>query len=467
MSKPVVAILGTRIRERRRRLLITQAELARRIGISASYLNLIEHNKRGIAGALLRRTADALDLELGELDGAAERRLLEQLQDIAHQPEVKALGVELERAGEFIGRFPGWARALGALSRSEREATDVARALSDRLTHDPFLGETVHRILTQVASVRSAAEILDEYNDLSGEELARFQGIIHKESRTLTDVVEALARYFDQAGAADHKLTPVDEVESLFEANDNHFAIIEAATEHLAGALKSPYITARRTHALELAEQHAENAITNALADGAGLQTQLAQAKARQALTEYAAAAIAAPMTEFVIAADACGYDAEMLADQFGMEVRTACERLAAMPITQGRPRFGYLRANAAGTLVAMRGLPGLVVPRYGFACPLWVLYRAQQSPERMLRQRTVFPSGARFVFVAEARSAQPRRFAGARHYLTDMLALTESDAMMTVYAPPEDEPVEPVGTACRSCARRKCAHRVADPLAG
>ena len=34
---------------------VTQAEMSRRIGISASYLNLIERNKRGIAGPLLRR----------------------------------------------------------------------------------------------------------------------------------------------------------------------------------------------------------------------------------------------------------------------------------------------------------------------------------------------------------------------------------------------------------------------------
>ncbi|MCH8036217.1 MAG: helix-turn-helix transcriptional regulator, partial [Proteobacteria bacterium] len=50
------AILGTRIRERRRGIGITQAELARRIGISASYLNLIERNK------VARQTWDLADL---------------------------------------------------------------------------------------------------------------------------------------------------------------------------------------------------------------------------------------------------------------------------------------------------------------------------------------------------------------------------------------------------------------------
>ncbi|MEL6481744.1 MAG: helix-turn-helix transcriptional regulator, partial [Pseudomonadota bacterium] len=47
------SIVGARIRARRRDIGITQAELARRVGISPSYLNLIERNKRAIAGKLL------------------------------------------------------------------------------------------------------------------------------------------------------------------------------------------------------------------------------------------------------------------------------------------------------------------------------------------------------------------------------------------------------------------------------
>jgi transcriptional regulator with XRE-family HTH domain len=139
------AIVGARIRERRRALRMTQVELARRIGISPSYVNLIEHNKRGIAGGLLRRAAEALNLDLNQLDGAAEHRLLEILQEIAHSPALQSMGAEAESAEQLIGRYPGWARALAALSRSEHEANEAARALADRLTHDPFLGETVHR----------------------------------------------------------------------------------------------------------------------------------------------------------------------------------------------------------------------------------------------------------------------------------------------------------------------------------
>ncbi|CAN0531036.1 unnamed protein product, partial [Scytosiphon promiscuus] len=47
------SLIGTRIRERRRTRKVTQTALAAQVGISASYLNLIEHNRRGIAGKTL------------------------------------------------------------------------------------------------------------------------------------------------------------------------------------------------------------------------------------------------------------------------------------------------------------------------------------------------------------------------------------------------------------------------------
>ena len=47
------APIGIRISSRRKALGIGQAELARRAGISPSYLNLIEANKRDVGGALL------------------------------------------------------------------------------------------------------------------------------------------------------------------------------------------------------------------------------------------------------------------------------------------------------------------------------------------------------------------------------------------------------------------------------
>ena len=459
-----VSILGARIRQRRREVGLTQSELARRIGISASYLNLIEWNKRRIAGTLLRETAEALSLPLDELDGSSERRLAETLAEVAHFPALGALGIEERRIGELIGRFPGWARGVAALARSERAALARANILSDRLSNDPFLGETVHRMLTRIAAIRSAAEIVTEYADLPTDRRDRFNRIIHEESAALSEVGEALASYLDKAEDADPVLTPIDEVEAMFESRGNRFAEIETAAGALTSQLTDPHPIPRRAKADALAEEKLGEVIDDVIMNRSRIATAAARARARRALIDYAAGAILMPMETFATRSAELGYDVEALAASFSTEVEAVCHRLTALA-GEDLPRFGYFRANAAGTIIEMIGLEGLAVPRYAAACPLWVLYRAQQSPEAVLRQRALFPSGARFVFVARARLAGPIGFGRPRHYLTDMLVMTEDDAGRTVYAPDSSTFVEEVGPSCRLCPRRACGHRVEDPL--
>lgn len=452
------AILGLRIRERRRSLGITQADLARRIGISPSYLNLIERNKRSIAGPLLRRTALELGLGFEELDGAAERSLLGALQEIAASPELASLGVEADAAGELIGRYPGWARALLALARSERAATTEARALADRLTHDPVLAETVHLTLSHIASIRSAVEILADYPDVPPDQRERFLRIIGDESRALSDAGEAIAAYFDRAAATGRRLSPTDEVEALFEAREGRFEEIETA----ATALTAAPLADRSPAAAREAAAQAIGALVDGLV-AAHVGSGPAAGGARAALLDYAGAALLAPMPAFAAEAAALRYDVEALAGAFGVTFATACQRLTALP--EG-PRFGYLRVNAAGSLLdRRRGLPGLFAPRYAAACPLWVLYRAQAAPETVLRQLAAFPNGDRFVFIARAQSDDAPGFGRPRHYRTDMLAMSESDARRTVYAPDAGVRPEAVGPACRICSRLACSHRVEDTL--
>jgi len=156
------SILGSRIRERRRSLKITQADLANRLEISASYLNLIEHNKRNIAGGLLVKVAEQLNLNSEELDGAQERRLLSELEGISNIPSISTINIDTQTAGELIGRYPEWSKVIATLVKSEQDAIESARSLADRLTHDSFINESIHRMLSSAASIRSAIEILYE-----------------------------------------------------------------------------------------------------------------------------------------------------------------------------------------------------------------------------------------------------------------------------------------------------------------
>ena len=93
------SLTGSRIRERRLMLGLRQADLARDVGISASYLNLIEHNRRRIGGKLLVTLANVLGVEPSILTDGVEATLVASLREAA--AEARTPAVEIDRVDEF------------------------------------------------------------------------------------------------------------------------------------------------------------------------------------------------------------------------------------------------------------------------------------------------------------------------------------------------------------------------------
>ena len=87
--------LGARVRALRRERGLTPAQLAERLGISASYLNLIEHNRRGLSAQLLIKLADVLQLDLRALSQDGQDRTVADLMEAFgdHRPARSAVAV--------------------------------------------------------------------------------------------------------------------------------------------------------------------------------------------------------------------------------------------------------------------------------------------------------------------------------------------------------------------------------------
>ncbi len=232
------SLVGARIRELRKSLGMTQAGLAASVGISASYLNLIEADRRRIGGGLLRRLGNELGVACEDLDGAAERRLVSDLGEVAGEAALAPLRLDPDAAAELAGRHPEWARAIVSLHRSWLDRGRLVTALSDRLNQDPFLGDAVHSMLSRVAAIRSSAEILEGADDLPAEQRARFLAIVREESVRLGDVSQALASYFDQAHVATRSITPVEEVDDFIYDHDNHFPQLEQTARDFRAAAR-------------------------------------------------------------------------------------------------------------------------------------------------------------------------------------------------------------------------------------
>jgi len=148
---------GSRIRERRLDQGLRQADVAEAAGISASYLNLIEHNKRRIGGKLLSHLAQALDISAAALSQGADAGVLDGMQAAAARGGHK---VETDRAEDLATRFPGWAGLIAAQDSRIDTLEGEMRMLRDRMTHDPALADALHNVITAVTAIQATAGIL-------------------------------------------------------------------------------------------------------------------------------------------------------------------------------------------------------------------------------------------------------------------------------------------------------------------
>lgn len=462
-------LLGRKIRERRKALGLTQAALAQRLGISASYLNMIEADRRNIAGVLLVRITQVLDVPLAQFDGASERRLVDDLGEIATDAALAALRLTPAAAADLVARHPQWAQALVALHRAGREQQQTVLALSDRLGHDPFLGDAVHSLLTNLTAIRSAAEILESVGELDASQRQRFVSIIAGDSRRLSEVARSLAAFFAKSPTAARSITPAEEVDDYLAEHDNHFPRLEAAADVLRAQIDAP--GRGRFDALRAAAAAACGSAVAAQLDGSPrLRSPAARRRAEQALLSYVAGCLLMPYDSFQPAAAALRYDVDALAQRFDASFEQVCHRLVTLrrPGAEG-VRFGFMRADAAGFVTKRFALPPLSVPHYGHACPLWAVYRALQAPGATVRQLAEFPGGERCFMVARAVEKDADAFREPRRFLSVMLFCNALQADQLVYADGFDlsraGPATPVGSTCRTCARSGCRWRQEDPI--
>ncbi|MBS0319103.1 MAG: DUF2083 domain-containing protein [Proteobacteria bacterium] len=471
------SLISTRIRERRRALGMTQSKLAATLGISASYLNLIELNKRSIGGALLKRVASVLGMSLDELDGAAGRRLLDDLHALAADPRLAGLGLDATGVHDLAGRHPAWARALLVLQRSLVDRDGAVAALSDRLGQDPHLNEIIHDVRSRIAAIRSSSEILESVDDLEPRQRQRFVAIIGDESARLSDLAQALGEFFEPARTPMRSLTPAEEVDDFLFDHDNHFPALEDAADALrgtlpldgdldAGAVTQPRATQRFLAARAAVLRFGDGRVLQAEVDAAPrLTSDAARKLAHRALSSYLAAALLMPYAAFLAAAERTRYDIEALCQQFGVSYEQTCHRLVTLrrPGAEGIP-FGFMRTDPAGFVTKRFPLPNLLLPRRGNACPLWAAYTAFQAPGAIQRQLAAFPTGDRYLFVACAIEKPRPAFPMPRRLVSVMLACHALHADRTVYGDALDlsssAPWVPVGPNCQLCVRGDCAYR-------
>ncbi|MBC2835198.1 helix-turn-helix transcriptional regulator [Paragemmobacter straminiformis] len=425
---PMQALTGTRLRERRLALGVRQAEIAEAAGISASYLNLIEHNRRRVRGDVLAALAAALGVPAAQLAEGAEGGLADDLRAAA--AAVAGAGgaelAEVDRVEEFAGRFPGWAGVVVALHARMSSLERAVEALNDRMTHDPHLSESLHEVLSALSSVRSTAAILAETEEIEPEWRARFHRNMHEDSERMAAGAEALVAYLDGSEAAAEAgiAAPLEEMEAWLSGRGWALPELEDGRGETLGAE------------------------VGRLASGA------ARELAAGWLAQAAADAVVLPMADLAAALEGGLPDPLRLAARFAVGVEVVFRRLALMP---GRA-YGLVSCDGSGTLLFRRPTEGFPLPRFGAACPLWPLYAALGHPGRAVLAEVAVAGrrSRRFRVLAHAGLRHPEGFGGVELREAHMLVLpVDGGAAPTGPAGPLV-----VGSTCRICPKSGCPAR-------
>ncbi|MYW31570.1 helix-turn-helix transcriptional regulator, partial [Streptomyces sp. SID2119] len=107
---------GARLRRLREERGLSQAELARMLAISPSYLNQMEHDSRPLTVPVLLRLTEAFGVDPGFFSERDTTRVLADLRE-ALADEVGAARVSAAELSELASRLPGVASVLLDLGR--------------------------------------------------------------------------------------------------------------------------------------------------------------------------------------------------------------------------------------------------------------------------------------------------------------------------------------------------------------
>jgi XRE family transcriptional regulator, fatty acid utilization regulator len=446
----VRVVAGPRLRGLRESRSMSQAQMARTLGLSPSYLNQLEHGSRPLTVPVLLRLTEVFGVDAHFFSGDDSARRVAELHEVFAEAagpagEGRVSGADVQRLAEEL---PGVAEALLGLHRRHRR---TAEALAEQ-SRDDGGGNRARQPHEEVRDFfyrrRNHIPELDD----AAEELAGAIGLRRGEVR------RAVAERLNEHGVRVVGLDPpAEETADDLHRFDPDRGVLELSTHLRPGqqAFRMATQLAYLEHD-ELLERISREA------EPSDAQT---RKLLRIGLAHYFAAALVLPYGAFHRAAESFGYDLERLADHFAMGFETIAHRLSTLqrPTAPGVP-FSFVRVDRAGNMSKRQSATGFHFSRGGGTCPLWNVYQAFAAPGTIHVQLAAMPDGVRYLWVARTVSRGRGRWGAPGKTFAIALGCELRHAHRLVYARglDLDDPAAavPIGAGCRVCERGNCPQR-------
>jgi predicted transcriptional regulator/DNA-binding XRE family transcriptional regulator len=436
-------LAGHAVRRVRRQGGLTQAAMAELLGISPSYLNLVERNQRPVSAALLVRLAERFDFDARTLASGEPAGGADALRRRLADPMFADLEIDRHEVAEWLASAPGGAEAFarvfdrlggGGLGAGAAPAADDPQALVRR---------EVERWRNHFAELDALAE-----------------GVADELRLAAADLGAALAERLRVRHQLSVRVLPVDVLPDRLHRLDLH------ARQFQLSELLSP---AQRLHLLarQIGQSEARAPI-EALVRGAGFADRTAERLYRRHLLSYFAAAVTMPYARFLRACEATGYDVPLLARRFGTSLEQVAHRLTTLNRVGARGlAFCLLRVDRAGQVSKrFAGLSGSPMADAASLCPLWSGFEAFARPDAAVTQLVELEDGSRWFSWAQVVHPAVGDVAGvrARYAVALLLSAEQARGWAAARGTQVEGEAVGIGLGCRACARRDCGQRSAPP---
>ena len=449
--------LGSKIRALRRSQHLSQAQLSSRLGISASYLNLIEHNQRPLTAPLLLKMATLFRIDLSAFSGDDEARLLADLHEAFADPLFEEHDVTNVDLRELASNPPA-ARAVVSLYRAYRGSLEARQAL---------------------------AALVSDGGDLPGIDAARLP------SEEVSDLIEKNRNHFPELEDAAERIAreaspdPADVYPGLVRhlSGSHGVRVLIAPGGDGRGPIRRFDAERRELHLSEILPPRARNfqlahqiglltlgPLFEKIGSRGRLTTADSMSLARVALANYFAGALLMPYGPFLDSARALRYDIELLGHRFRTSFEQVCHRLTTLqrPGHEGVP-FHFIRVDIAGNISKHFSNSGIRFARFSGLCPKWNVHSAFMTPESIRTQLSRMPDGATYLCVARTVRKDHGGHRSAHTLFAISLGCEVSHARELVYSDGLDlgnsGAAVPIGITCRLCERMDCEQRAFPPI--
>ncbi|WP_421725521.1 helix-turn-helix domain-containing protein [Bauldia sp.] len=451
--------IGGKLRRLRQEQRLTQAQMARELGISASYLTLLESNQRPVTVRVLLKLVERFQVDLQDFAADTDQRLSLELMEAFSDPVFEGAEVKNTDVQELVSLLPAVGRAVIDLYEAYRRhlpADAASTAGEDASESAPVtipseeVTEFIQKRFNYFPDLEDAAEQLWHENELSVHTLQQgLTGVLRRRYATEVEVRPAEAmngrsRHYDQ-------LRRRLEISEMLPLSSRIFQI---------------------AHQIAYLGHH--DMLDQIAAEGRFTSSD-AEALMRTALANYFAAAVMMPYRLFLDAASATRYDIDVLKNRFGTSFEQACHRLTTLrrPGAEGVP-FHFIRVDIAGNISKRFSASGIHIARFGAACPRWNVYDAFSTPGMLRVQLSRMPDGATFFCIARttSRAAPLSPASGLGHRMSQRaigLGCDVRHAGDIVYADgynlADPQLAMPIGVSCRTCPRTDCTERAMPSL--